>query len=64
MSKEQILEAYLNVAYFGHRAYGIYAAAEVFFSKLPKDLTLVEAATLAGLVKAPTEFDPAGPNKD
>jgi membrane peptidoglycan carboxypeptidase len=60
LSKEQILEKYLNVAYFGHRAYGIYAAAEVFFSKLPKDLTLVEAATLAGLVKAPTAFDPAG----
>lgn len=58
-SKEEILERYLNSAYFGHRAYGIFAAAEVFFSKSPKDLTLVEAATLAGLVKAPTEYDPA-----
>jgi membrane peptidoglycan carboxypeptidase len=59
MSKEQILEKYLNVAYFGHRAYGIYAAAEVYFSKSPKDLTLAESAMLAGLVKAPTAYDPA-----
>lgn len=58
-TKTQIMEGYLNMAYFGHRAYGIYAAAQIFFSKLPKDLTLVEAATLAGLVKAPSAFDPA-----
>ncbi|MEE6262708.1 transglycosylase domain-containing protein [Plantactinospora sonchi] len=58
-SKEQILERYLNSAYFGHRAYGIYSASEIFFSKLPGDLTPVEAATLAGLVKAPTSYDPA-----
>src|SRR6201991_4653087 len=62
-TKQEILERYLNSAYFGHRAYGIYAAAEVFFSKSPKDLTLVEAATLAGLVKAPTEYDPATQDK-
>ncbi|MGN9777945.1 transglycosylase domain-containing protein [Micromonospora sp. H33] len=59
LSKEQILERYLNSAYFGHRAYGIYAASEIFFSKTPKDLTPVEAATLAGLVKSPSEYDPA-----
>ena len=59
MSKEQILEGYLNVAYFGHRAYGIFAAAEVYFSKRPNDLTLAEAAMLAGLVKAPSAYDPA-----
>jgi len=59
LTKEQILERYLNVAYFGHRAYGIYAAAEVYFSKRPKDLTLAEATMLAGLVKAPTSFDPS-----
>ncbi|MFC7712698.1 transglycosylase domain-containing protein [Micromonospora lupini] len=59
MSKEQIMERYLNSAYFGHRAYGIYAASEIFFSKTPKDLTPVEAATLAGLVKSPSEYDPA-----
>ena len=62
LSKEQILERYLNIAYFGHRAYGIYAAAEVFFSKRPSQLTLAEAATLAGLVKAPSAYDPAGPD--
>jgi len=59
VSKEQILEGYLNVAYFGHRAYGIYAASEIYFSKIPKDLTLAEAAMLAGLVKAPSDYDPA-----
>jgi membrane peptidoglycan carboxypeptidase len=58
-TKQQIMEGYLNMAYFGHRAYGIYAASQIFFSKEPKDLTLVEAATLAGLVKAPSAFDPA-----
>jgi membrane peptidoglycan carboxypeptidase len=60
LSKVEILERYLNVAYFGHRAYGIYAAAQIFFSKSPADLTLAEAATLAGLVKAPSAYDPAG----
>jgi len=59
ISKADILERYLNSAYFGHRAYGIFAAAEVFFSKKPKDLTLTEAALLAGLVKAPSAYDPA-----
>jgi membrane peptidoglycan carboxypeptidase len=59
MTKDQILEGYLNVAYFGHRAYGIYAAAEVYFSKRPNELTLAEAAMLAGLVKAPSAYDPA-----
>jgi membrane peptidoglycan carboxypeptidase len=59
MSKQEILERYLNAAYFGHRAYGIYAASQIFFSKPPKDLNLNEAALLAGLVKAPSAFDPA-----
>ncbi len=58
VSKAEILERYLNSAYFGHRAYGIFAAAQVFFSKTPKNLTLVEAATLAGLVKAPVGVRP------
>jgi membrane peptidoglycan carboxypeptidase len=57
--KQDILERYLNIAYFGHRAYGIFAASQIFFSKLPAELTLVEAATLAGLVKAPSAYDPA-----
>lgn len=59
LSKAEILERYLNHAYFGHRAYGIFAAAEIFFSKRPKDLTLAESAMLAGLVKAPSAYDPA-----
>ncbi|MBY8873255.1 transglycosylase domain-containing protein [Micromonospora sp. PLK6-60] len=58
LTKEQILERYLNSAYFGHRAYGIYAASQIFFSKTPATLTPVEAATLAGLVKSPSEYDP------
>ncbi len=59
LSKPEILERYLNGAYFGHRAYGALAAAQIYFSKEPKDLALSEAALLAGLVKAPTDFDPA-----
>ncbi|WP_431926786.1 transglycosylase domain-containing protein [Micromonospora wenchangensis] len=58
LTKDQILERYLNSAYFGHRAYGIYAASQIFFSKTPATLTPVEAATLAGLVKSPSEYDP------
>src|SRR3954470_5624132 len=63
ISKQEILQRYLNSAYFGHRAYGVYAAAQVFFSKSPKDLTLTEAALLAGLVKAPSAYDPAVGNR-
>jgi membrane peptidoglycan carboxypeptidase len=59
LSKQQILERYLNSAYFGHRAYGIFAASQVFFSKPPSKLGLEEAALLAGLVKAPSAYDPA-----
>ncbi|MCW2640464.1 MAG: glycosyl transferase [Dactylosporangium sp.] len=60
-NKQQILERYLNISSFGHGAYGIYAASQVYFGKEPKDLTLAEAALLAGLVKAPSSFDPADP---
>lgn len=58
LTKAQILERYLNIAPFGNGAYGVYAAAEVYFGKAPKDLTLDEASLIAGLVKAPTTFDP------
>ncbi len=58
MTKQQILEGYLNVAYFGHRAYGIYAAADIYFSKAPIELTLDEAAMIAGMAQAPTAYDP------
>ena len=59
LSKDEIMERYLNQAYFGHQAYGIYAASYVYFSVSPKDLTLAQAATLAGLVQAPSAYDPA-----
>lgn len=57
-SKKEILERYLNIAYFGDGAYGIYAAARHYFSKDPADLNLRESATLAGLVRNPDEFNP------
>ncbi|WP_432827968.1 transglycosylase domain-containing protein [Dactylosporangium sp. CA-092794] len=59
LTKQQILERYLNISSFGHGAYGIYAAAHVYFGKDPKDLTLPESALIAGLVKAPSTNDPA-----
>jgi membrane peptidoglycan carboxypeptidase len=59
LNKDQILERYLNIAAYGHGAYGIFAASHVYFEKDPKDLTLPEAALIAGLVKAPGTSDPA-----
>jgi membrane peptidoglycan carboxypeptidase len=61
LSKQQILERYLNIASFGHRAWGVFAASQVYFDKEPKDLTLGEAALLAGLLKAPSAYDPTTP---
>jgi penicillin-binding protein 1A len=58
MTKDEILERYLNTVYFGSGAYGIEAAAEVFFGKRALELTLPEAAFLAGLVRAPGSYDP------
>ena len=63
MTKAQILEGYLNVAYFGHSAYGIDAAAHTYFSTEPADLTLDQAAMIAGIVQAPTTYDPTGSDK-
>ncbi|MCW2840491.1 MAG: glycosyl transferase [Aeromicrobium sp.] len=57
-SKKEILERYLNLAYFGDGAYGVSAAAYHYFSKSPDQLNVRQAATLAGLVKNPVEFDP------
>src|SRR4029077_20957727 len=57
-TKDQILTMYLNRVYFGHGAYGIGAAARTYFSKDAKDLSAAEAAFLAGLVQAPTAYDP------
>lgn len=62
-SKEQILDFYLNGVPYGSNAYGIQAAAETFFKKNAKDLTLDESAFLAALPKAPTHFSPYGSNR-
>ena len=57
-TKKEILERYLNLAYFGDSAYGISAASYHYFSVSPAKLNVRQAATLAGLVKNPVEFDP------
>jgi penicillin-binding protein 1A len=58
LSKEQILEMYLNTVYLGQNAYGIRAAAEVYFGKPVSELTLAECASLAGITNSPTYYDP------
>ncbi|WP_372404736.1 transglycosylase domain-containing protein [Streptomyces luteireticuli] len=58
LSKEQILTDYLNIAFFGERAYGVEAAAERYFSVHAADLSLPQAALLAGLVQSPSAYDP------
>jgi penicillin-binding protein 1A len=57
-SKDQILERYLNTIYFGHGAYGVQAAAHTYFGVPARDLTLLQSATLAGLIAGPAQFDP------
>src|SRR5690242_8791969 len=61
LSKDQILERYLNIAPFGANAYGIFAASQIYFNKKPKDLTIGQASMLAGMVKAPSSFNPTTP---
>jgi penicillin-binding protein 1A len=58
LSKEQILEIYMNQIFLGHRAYGFAAASQVYFGKPLKDVTIAEAAMLAGLPKAPSAYNP------
>ena len=58
MSKKEILRGYLNIAYFGAGAYGAQTAAQRYFSVNASELTLTQAATLAGLVQNPSRFDP------
>jgi len=57
-SKEEILEFYLNEIYFGYGAYGVQAAAKTYFNKNVEDLTLAEAAMLAGLIRSPGLYNP------
>ena len=58
LSKQDILAGYLNDAFFGNGAWGIEAAAETYFSTTAAKLTLLQAATLAGIVENPTAYDP------
>ncbi|XVQ10880.1 penicillin-binding protein [Spirillospora sp. CA-255316] len=58
LTKDQILEGYLNVAYFGAGAYGVQAASKRYFSKPASQLTLEQAALLAGITQNPTAYDP------
>jgi len=59
LTKDEILELYLNRIYLGAGAYGVEAASQVYFSKSVRDLTMSEAALIAGLPKAPAQLSPA-----
>jgi membrane peptidoglycan carboxypeptidase len=58
LSKDQVLENYLNIALFGDGQYGVATASQHFFNKSAKDLTLPEAALLAGMIQIPRAYDP------
>lgn len=64
MSKDKILEHYLNEAPYGGNVYGIFEASKTYFNKNPIDLTLAEAAYLAAIPQSPTILSPYGKNKD
>ena len=57
-SKEQIMALFLNKMFFGQRAYGVAAAAQVYFNKSLQDINIAEAATLAGVLPAPSRYNP------
>ena len=56
--KEEIMEWYLNIVYFGEGCNGVYTAAETYFGKEPKDLTLAECASIIGITNNPSKYDP------
>ncbi|WP_229207316.1 MULTISPECIES: penicillin-binding protein 1A [unclassified Duganella] len=58
LTKDQILEVYMNQIYLGQRAYGFASAAQIYFGKNLKDISVAEAAMLAGLPKAPSAYNP------
>ena len=58
-TKDEILQLYLNRVYFGSGAYGIEQAAHIYYNKSANELTIMEAATLAGVLKAPSNYNPA-----
>ena len=64
-SKDEIITLYLNEIYFGHGAYGLAAASEIYFGKKdPKDMTICECAMLASIPKSPTKYEPVKHPKD
>jgi membrane peptidoglycan carboxypeptidase len=58
LSKDEIVEMYLNEVYYGNQSYGVEAAAQSYFDKHARDLDIAEAAMVAGLVQSPSEYDP------
>ncbi|MBO6081428.1 MAG: transglycosylase domain-containing protein, partial [Bacteroidales bacterium] len=58
-TKDEIVTMYLNAVFFGSSAYGVKSAAQTFFAKEPKELTVEESATLVGMVNKPTRYNPA-----
>ena len=58
LSKDEILELYFNVIFLGHRAYGVNAASQIYYGKNLDELTLAQAAMIAGLPKAPSKYNP------
>ena len=58
MSKEEIITLFLNKTFLGHRAYGVSAAARVYYGKTPQELSLAEIATIAGVPQAPSRLNP------
>ena len=63
LSKERIFELYMNKIYLGHRAYGVAAAAQVYYGKRLSELTLAQMAMIAGLPKAPSRYNPVANEK-
>src|SRR3989344_29362 len=63
-SKNEILQLYLNEIPYGSNAYGVEAAAQTFFGKSVKDVSLIEAAYLAAMPQAPSRYSPFGPNRE
>ena len=58
LSKDDILEMYLNQVYWGHNNYGVQTAARSYFNKSASQLTLAESAMMAGLIQAPEQYSP------
>ncbi len=57
-SKDDILESYLNIIFFGNNCYGLESASEYYFNKEAKDLSLSESCTLAGMIRSPSKYSP------